>query len=107
MRNRPIFIKVKKFVDAQDYIIQQIQSMTRTQVKSFLNLTDEEYREYRRYAPSIKHVLVRNIEERNKQEAMNEMVDKLLLSGSTITIKEAQLAVEKIFKDRDLKVMSK
>jgi len=33
MRNRPIFIKVKNFVDAQGYTIQQVQNVTYLQVK--------------------------------------------------------------------------
>ena len=107
MRNRPIFIKVKSFVDAQDYTIKQIQDIGYKDVKSFLNLSDKEFAQYRLYAPSIKHVLIGNIKERNKQEAMNVMVDKLLLSGSTITTKEAQLAAGKIFEDRNLKAVSK
>ena len=107
MRNRPIFIEVKKFVVAQGLTIQQIEDMGYEDVKSSLNLTDDEYVQYCLYAPSIKHVLINNIKERNKQEAINEMVDRFLLSGMVVTPQEARLAIEAIFEDRDLKSVNR
>lgn len=100
MRNRPIFIKVKKFVDAKGYTIQQIQNVTLLQVKNLLNLIDEQYIQYCLYADGIKRVLIRNIENLNKQQEINEMVDRFLLSGVAITTEEAWSAVESIFESR-------
>ena len=63
MRNRPIFIKVKNFVDAQGYTIEQIQNATLIQIKSVLNLTNEEYVQYSTYAHGIKKILIADIQE--------------------------------------------
>lgn len=72
MRNRPIFKKVKGFVDAQGWTIEQIQDVTAAQMESLLNLTEEEFREYRKYAPGIKVILVRDLQEKaNDQTVVN------------------------------------
>ena len=63
MRNRPIFIKVKNFVDAQGYTIEQIQNVTYLQVKNLLNLTDEEWQQYKDVMPAIKKLIIEDLQE--------------------------------------------
>lgn len=63
MRNRPIFIKVKNYIDAQGYTIQQIQDVTYVQVKNLLTLNDEEYQQYKDCMPAIKKLLIADLRE--------------------------------------------
>ncbi len=63
MKNRPIFIKVKNFIEAQGYTIEQVQNVTDEQVRSLLNLTGDEYEKYKQYAVGIKTILIRNLRE--------------------------------------------
>ena len=64
MRQRVIFQRVKSFCDAQNYTITQIQNATDVQVKTALNLTDEEFQKYRAYVPGIKKLLIQDLQEK-------------------------------------------
>lgn len=77
MKNRSIFIKLKAFVDAHGYTIQQIQNVTDQQVKVLLSLTDEEYEKYKQYAVGIKTVLIRELRDAADIETIAELKDQI------------------------------
>ena len=61
MRNRPIYKKLKNFVIAQGYTIEQVENVTAQQVKNILNLTDEEWDTYKKWAKGIKWRLIEDM----------------------------------------------
>lgn len=63
MRNRPIFVQLKNFVDAQGYTIEQIQNVTSAQIKNLLSLTDEQFSQYALYADVIKKLLIQDLQD--------------------------------------------
>ena len=106
MRNRPIFVKVKKYVDKQGLTIEQIRDLHKYQVRDSLKLSYAENREYLIFKDGIKKLLIADILTIQRKQQMNEMMDKLLLSSASISQDEANLAVERIFEERDLKKVS-
>lgn len=97
MRNRAIFIKLKNFVDAQGYTIEQIRNATASQIKSALNLTDGEFTKYMLYAPSIKKLLI---------EDLRTVADDQMVSGfrsqihSWLSSRFPAFQIEKEFSDK-------
>jgi hypothetical protein len=73
MRARAIFQKVKTFCDAQGYTISQIENATDQQVKNALNLTDDEFQEYRRLVPSIKNILIEDLKEKEDYQTLMDL----------------------------------
>lgn len=73
MKNRPIFIKLKNYVEAQGYTIQQIQDVTADQVKSLLSLTEEEFKEYQAYANGIKKLLIQSLQAEIDNQTLVDM----------------------------------
>jgi hypothetical protein len=73
VRNRPIFIKIKNYVEAQGYTIQQIENVTPDQVNSLLNLTPEEAREYREYYHGIKRILIRALQDKADTQTVADL----------------------------------
>lgn len=97
MRNRPIFIKVKDFVDAQGYTIQQIQSVTPIQVKNLLNLTDEEYVQYQGVAPGIKKILIQDLQDEIDIQTLADLKTQI---HTWLSAKFPNYEVEKDFSDK-------
>ena len=62
MQNRPIFIKVRNFVNAQGYTIEQVQNATPAQIKNVLNLTDLEFSQYKRWVDGIKKLIIQDLQ---------------------------------------------
>lgn len=98
MSTNTIFTKIAKATTA--YSLSQLQAMTYEDMISRFGLTSDEVRDIGPYHSGIQKRLVRNVLEANREQAMNEMVNRLLLSGSNITTEEARLAVERIFEER-------
>ena len=98
MSTNTIFDKIAQATTA--YSLLDLQNMTYKDMITNFGLTSKEIEEIGPYHSGIKGRLVRAVEQANKEQAKNEMVNKFLLSGSNITTAEAQAAVEKIFKER-------
>jgi len=101
MRNRPAFIKVKARVELLELSQEQRERLTPDDVKGILS--EEELEEYKNFQRGIKKILVRDFLTIRRDQEINLMVDKLLLSSAAISQAEARLAAEKIFENRDLK----
>ena len=97
MRNRPIFIKVKAFVDAQGYTMQQIADVTSAQVKSLLSLTDDEFEQYRQYAGGIKRILIRELQEIADTQTIAKLKTQIHL---WLLVRFPAYEVEKDFSDK-------
>tara|TARA_Y100000310_G_C20330581_1_gene645061 strand:+ start:297 stop:620 length:324 start_codon:yes stop_codon:yes gene_type:complete len=82
MRNRPIFVKVKDFVDAQGYSIAQIANATNLQIKNLLNLDDDEWKEFSRFVSGIKKLLIADLQEEIDEQWF---IDKCTLIKNQIT----------------------
>ena len=77
MRNRPIFIKVKNYCEAQGYSIQQIENVTPLQVKSLLSLTDEEYVQYQKYADGVKRILIQALQDEIDNQTLLDLKQQI------------------------------
>ena len=98
MSTNTIFTKIAVATTA--YSLSRLRKITYEDMISKFGLTSDEVRDIGPYHSGIQRRLVRNVLEANKEQAMNEMVNKFLLSGTAITTEEARLAVEKIFEGR-------
>lgn len=98
MSTNTIFDKIAEATTA--YSLLDLRAMTYKDMVTKFGLTKEEIVNIGPYHSGIKNRLVRAVELANIEQAKNEMVNKLLLSGSNITAEEAQIAVEKIFEER-------
>jgi hypothetical protein len=97
MRNRPIFIKIKNYIEAQGYTIQQIENVTPAQVISLLNLTPEEAREYREYYYGIKRILIRALEDKADTQTVTDLKAQI---HNWLVSRFPDYAVEKDFNDK-------
>lgn len=97
MRNDPIFQYVAD--STKDLPLAELKVITPKDI-STEKLSSEDIKRLNLYFPTIQKGLVHSVELANIEEAKNEMVNKLLLAGTSMTIEEAQLAVEKIFEER-------
>lgn len=100
MQNRPIFIKVKNYVENQGYTIQQIQDVSPTKVKSLLNLTDEEFTQYNFYASGIKLLLINKLQEEIDKQTIDDMKSQI---NSWLLSKFPNYEIEKDFSDKSNK----
>lgn len=99
MKNDPIFQKVATIT--RDMSLAELKALNCKGVSN-VGLSSEDITRLNLYFPSIKKVLVDNVERANIEEAINEMVNKFLLSGISITQSEARKATERIFIERGL-----
>lgn len=74
MKNRPIFNKLKAFIDRTSYTIEQVQNVTSTQVGVLLDLTYEELKEYRRYKRAIKRLILEQLQAQEDSDTVGEML---------------------------------
>lgn len=97
MRQREIFKKIKAFVDAQEYTIAQIENATDLQVKNALNLTDEEYRQYRAYKYGIKKILIKDLLEKEDYQTLLDLKSQV---NTYLLSRFPDYEVEKDFSDK-------
>ena len=99
MRNDPTFRVVDNF--AKELSLVELKTMNLKDIP-ITELSSEDIPRLGLYFPSIKKCLVSDVERANIEEAINEMINKLLLSDVSITQSEARKAVERIFIERGL-----
>lgn len=99
MRNDPIF----KTVDTatKEMSLAELKALNRKDVSN-VGLSSKDIVRLDLYFPSIRKVLVNEVERANIEEAINEMTNKFLLSDISITRSEARKAAERIFIERGL-----
>ena len=98
MRQHEIFQKVKAFCDSQGYTISQIENATDTQVKNALNLTDEEFLEYRRFVPTIKKLLIQDLQDIADNQTLTDLKAEI---HTWLVSRFPDYDVEKDFSDKN------
>jgi len=98
MKNDPIFKFVSDFT--KDLSLAELKVMNLKDI-STKKLNQKDVQRLNLYFPTIQKHLVHSVELANIEEQKNEMVNKLLLSGAAMSTEEAQLAVKKIFEERN------
>ena len=97
MRNRPIFIKVKAFVDAQGYTIEQIQNATYAQIQNLLSLDDVEYQQYKDCMPAIKKLLIQDLQDLADTQTLADLKSQI---NTWLLARFPGYEVEKDFSDK-------
>jgi len=96
MRQRPAYKKLAEFF--ADKSLSEMKEITLLDAKK---CPDVKPMDLTLWWGGIKILLVRDLEAVQREQRMNELVDKLLLSAAAITQDEARLAVERIFEERE------
>lgn len=97
MRNRPIFITVKNYVDSQGYTIQQIKNVTALQVKNLLSLTDEQFSQYSLYTGGIKKLLIQDLQDDIDVQTLTDLKAQV---NTWLLARFPDYEVEKDFEDK-------
>jgi len=96
MKERPAYKKLAEFF--KDKSLSEMKALTK---KDAMKCPDVKPMDLTLWWGGIKILLVRDLEAVQREQRMNELVDKLLLSAAAITQDEARLAVERIFEERE------
>jgi len=102
MQNRPIFIKVKDYVQAQNLTIEQVRNATADQVRNLLSFTDDEYVDYQNYESGIKEAVINyltNAAEKAELLELKSVAEPWLLSHFPNVEFERRDRVIKIYLD--------
>jgi len=97
MRQRAIFQKIRNFVIAQGYTIEQVKNVTPIQVKNLLNLTDEEFLQYQIYLDGIKKLIIQDLQDVIDVQILADLKQQI---HAYLVTKFPDYEVEKDFNDK-------
>lgn len=70
MKQRTSFIKLRAYADSQEFTPTQIETATKEQTQTHLDLTDDEIKEYRYYWLGMKEILLQDAFARQLQDRL-------------------------------------